>query len=188
MSSHLPSTVPIFLMGHSMGGGIVLTYAAQGPQEQVSQLRGLLTESPLLALAPTTAASKLTVLVGKLAGKVMPHYQLLQKLRPELLCRDPAVGQRFVDDPLCHDIGTLECLAAMLDRGQDLMKGLAPPAALPIWTSHGTGDQITDPKSSEQWTERVSRAKDNQFKSYEGWYHKRACLMLVLALNCVSHG
>jgi acylglycerol lipase len=36
----LPSPVPFFLMGHSMGGGEVLCYAAQGPQEVRKHIRG----------------------------------------------------------------------------------------------------------------------------------------------------
>ncbi|KAI9845212.1 MAG: hypothetical protein M1838_001830 [Thelocarpon superellum] len=173
ISTHLPSPVPIFLMGHSMGGGIVLGFAADGPQEQIQQFRGLLAESPFLALAPASQASRITVVLGRLAGKLLPHHQMVQKLNPAFLSRDPEVNKINDEDPLCHDTGTLEGLAAMLDRGECIVKGsTVPPATLPIWISHGSADKITGYDASRKWTEQTALSKDKEFKSYEGWYHK----------------
>jgi acylglycerol lipase len=41
----IPSPVPLFMMGHSMGGGETLCYAAQGPEEVRKHIRGFLLES-----------------------------------------------------------------------------------------------------------------------------------------------
>ncbi|KAK5013593.1 hypothetical protein LTR60_003787, partial [Cryomyces antarcticus] len=57
---------PLFLMGHSMGGAEVLTYAAQGAPELRARLRGVLAESPFVALHPATRPFRATVLAGRL--------------------------------------------------------------------------------------------------------------------------
>ncbi|KAK5006532.1 hypothetical protein LTR39_005636, partial [Cryomyces antarcticus] len=82
---------PLFLMGHSMGGAEVLTYAAQGAPELRARLRGVLAESPFVALHPATRPFRATVLAGRLVGKLLPHAQLVQRLEPALLSRDVAV-------------------------------------------------------------------------------------------------
>ncbi|KAI9823912.1 MAG: hypothetical protein M1832_002230 [Thelocarpon impressellum] len=177
LTPHLPPTPspgspPVFLMGHSMGGGIALTYLAQGPPALTSRLAGVLTESPFLAFAPDAQASKLKILLGKLAGRILPHHQLVQKLDATKMSRDPEVCQAFVDDPLCHDTGTLEGIAAMLERADDLVGNARPvPAGARIWTGHGTADKVTNCTASRKWTEALPVA-DKEFRAYEGWFHK----------------
>ena len=193
LATYLPRPdVPVFLMGHSMGGGIALNYMAAGPRNLVEQLRGVLLESPFLALAPSSAASKFTIVVGRLASKMMPNHQMLNKLNASLLSRDPEVCQAFVDDPLCHDIGSLECLSAMLDRASHLANGqLRIPENVPVWASHGTEDGITDHPTTRRWADGL-RNPDKEFKSYDGWFHKRTSPTspeppLVTASSSQSH-
>lgn len=70
------SKVPLFLMGHSMGGAEVLQYAARGPSEIRSQIRGYIVESPYLALHPSSQPSWFTVVAGRLAARVVPKRQM----------------------------------------------------------------------------------------------------------------
>lgn len=174
----LPPAHPLFLMGHSMGGGLALTYPSHSPAKAIlPHIRGILVESPLIALSPTNAASKLTVLLGKLASRVLPNHQLVQKLDPNLMSRDPKVCEDFKNDPLCHDTGTLEGLSAMLERGEKLVKrevGLRDDygsGPFGVWVGHGTGDKVTDPEASRKWVEGSEMA-DREFRPYDGWYHK----------------
>jgi acylglycerol lipase len=53
----------------------------------------------------------------------MAKRQLTNKLDPKLISRDPEVCKGFDEDPLCHDTGTLEGLAGMLDRTSSLSSG-----------------------------------------------------------------
>ena len=161
-----------------MGGGIALTYPSFPAAAPILRhIRGILVESPLIALAPTSAASKLTVLLGKLASKMMPNHQLVQKVAPTLMSRDPKVCEEFRDDPLCHNTGTLEGLAAMLDRGERLVSGETMvkrdygTGTFAVWVGHGSGDQVTDPVASRSWVERCE-VVDKEFREYEGWFHK----------------
>ena len=90
--------IPLFLMGHSMGGAEVLYYAATGPVEVRNQIRGYLALAPYITLLPKSQPSQALVVAGRLALRVLPRYQMLQKLKPENLCRDPTVAESWEAD------------------------------------------------------------------------------------------
>jgi acylglycerol lipase len=175
----IPSPIPLFLMGHSMGGGEVLCYAAQGPQEVRKHIRGYLLESPFVDFDPKSKPSPLTVFFGRLAGKLLAKQQLVQKLDAKLISRDPAVCKAFEEDPLCHDTGTLEGLAAMLDRTNSLSSGkvVIPDTAgeggvTRIWIAHGDQDGITSYHASKRLFDNL-QVTDKEFRTYAGSYHRR---------------
>lgn len=162
-----------------MGGGEVLCYAAQGPSEIRQHIRGYLLESPFVDFNPKSKPSFVTVFFGRLAGKLLPHRQLTNKLDAALISRDPAISKQFEDDELCHDTGTLEGLAAMLDRTAQLAGGkiVIPDDAgeggvTRIWLAHGEQDGITDYSATKRLAEAL-QVKDKEFKSYAGYYHRR---------------
>lgn len=107
----IPCPIPLFLMGHSMGGGEVLLYMSTGPAELRKHIRGYLLESPFIDFDPKSKPSSVTVFLGRLAGKVLPHHQLTNPLDVKLITRNPTVQQQFTNDDLCHDTGTLQGLA-----------------------------------------------------------------------------
>jgi acylglycerol lipase len=195
MRTVIPSPIPLFLMGHSMGGGEVLCYAAQGPKEIRQHIRGYLLESPFVDFDPKSKPNFLTVFFGRLAGKLLPHRQLINKLDPTLISRDPAVCQAFNDDGLCHDTGTLEGLAGMLDRTAQLSSGkiIIPDDAgeggvTRIWIAHGDADGITNHDASKRLADAL-QVKDKEFKSYAGYYHrcKNSQNVYDLRLTLVVH-
>ena len=76
LSTAASMSVPVFLMGHSMGGAEVLQWAARGPFDMRSQIRGYLAESPYLALHHSAQPSRLVAKAGRLAAKVVPRRQM----------------------------------------------------------------------------------------------------------------
>ncbi|MCJ1374724.1 hypothetical protein MMC20_005956 [Loxospora ochrophaea] len=173
ISAHLPSAKPVFLMGHSMGGQEVLQFASKGPADIRKQITGYILSAPFIALHPSSVPNRLTVIVGRLAGKVLPKWQLVQKLDPKFLTRDQKVAQGYVDDELVHDTGTLEGLAGMLERAEELDTGkveVQDGDSVRIWCGHGNGDRVTSHEASKRFMDRC-KVKDKEFKTYEGWYH-----------------
>ena len=157
-------------MGHSMGGGEILQYAARGPPEMRKNIVGYLASAPLIALADNSKPLKITVLAGRLAAKLLPHRQMVQKLNVADLCRDKEVVQRWENDPLCHDTGTLEGLAGMLDRGEELDTGKVVPEGCKVWVGHGNEDRVTSFDASKRFVGSLGIA-DKEFRVYDGCYH-----------------
>lgn len=178
IESVLPSPVPLFLMGHSMGGGEVLCYAAQGPTEIRQHIRGYLLESPFVDFAPKSKPSAITVFFAKLVEKLFPLRQRYSKLDANLICRDPAICTQFDKDPLCHDTGTLQALAALIDRTIELSDGkvMIPDDAghggvTRMWMAHGDADGICSYAASKTFFER-QKIRDSTFKTYPGYFHR----------------
>jgi len=171
-------------MGHSMGGAEVLTWINEGAEDLKKQVRGYLLESPFVAFNAKTKPSQLTVIAGRVLGKLLPNHQMLFKLDPTLISRDPETVHQFETDPLCHDTGTLEGLAGNLDRANGLNDGKIPIPShasevynndggrTKIFLSHGTGDGICDYHGTEGVYKRLDAVDDKVLKLYDGWYHR----------------
>ena len=100
---------------------------------------------------------------------------MVQKLESKWLCRDPIVCKEWAEDPLCHDTGTLEGLSGMLDRADELNRGLVTIREGRVWVGHGSADRVCSFDAARGWFERLG-VQDKDFKTYEGWYHKRECM------------
>jgi acylglycerol lipase len=176
---------PLFLMGHSMGGAEALQFMLTEPSRTLAKglpigtIRGLLLESPFIALHPDSQPNGFTVWAGKLAARIAPSRQMLQKLDSTYMSRDPQVRKDWEEDKLCHDMGTLEGLVGMLQRAAELttlgegkkVEGLKLDPGCPVWLGHGSEDRVTSFDASKRLFEKLG-VKDKTFKSYEGAYHK----------------
>lgn len=110
-----------------------------------------------------------------MAAKILPKRQMVQKIDPRFLCRDETLYKEFEADELCHDTGTLEGLAGMLQRAEDLDAGRVTSQNLEncaLWVGHGTEDRVTSFKATARFMDRLE-IKDKTFKAYPGHYHKR---------------
>lgn len=164
-------------MGHSMGGAQVLQYAARGPADIRAQIRGYVLESPYIALHPSSQPSRALAIAGKLAAKILPKRQMVTKLDPMFVCRDEQVCKEYEQDELCHDTGTLQGLAGMLERADHLDTGVVVVKEGRFWFGHGDSDRICDFGASKRLFERLA-VDDKEFKTYKGWYHKRELAQL----------
>ncbi len=171
-----PSDPPLFIGGHSMGGGEVMFLACDPTHKDfVSKVRGFMLEGPYIGIAPELEPSAFTVFAGRLVGKILPHRHLVNQIPPESVTRDPAVAKDLAEDDLCHDTGTLEGLSGMLDRSGALTSGKARPGkhVQGLWLGHGTMDKGTSYEASKKYFEKFcGDVQDKEFKTYEGYYHQ----------------
>lgn len=162
-------------MGHSMGGAEVLYYMLNSPLFP-PWICGVMVYSPLIALHSSSRPWNLTVKMGRLAAKVSPHHQLHKPLDPNLMSRDKRVREEWKQDPLCHDTGTLEGLAGMLDRAEwlDSLRSAAAAARsadAALWVCHGAADEVNSFEASQLFAQAVG-VRNKTFKAYEGGFHK----------------
>lgn len=101
----------------------------------------------------------------------------MQKLEPKWLSRDPEQNKLWEQDELCHDTGTLEGLAGMLDRGIQLESFKVMPrdsagegGKIRLLALHGTGDHVNDFAATKAYVEK-SELSDKELRTYDGWYH-----------------
>ncbi|CRG92320.1 hypothetical protein PISL3812_09377 [Talaromyces islandicus] len=179
-------SIPLFLMGHSMGGMNSLYYALnpESPYHTAAQkkvqLAGVVSIAPLVMVHPTTQPLKIIEYAGRIVAKVVPKWTMVQDIDPVWVSRDEAVVEAIrKDGRLCHRTGTFEALAAMLARGawldglykdQTAVAGVAD-AVPPLLVAHGTADRITWFDATKRMVEAVP-LKDKTFKEYDGAYHK----------------
>ncbi|RMZ79380.1 hypothetical protein DV738_g3417, partial [Chaetothyriales sp. CBS 135597] len=179
-------TLPVFVMGHSMGGGQALHYILTKDPAIVGTrppIVGVILEAPFVALDPASAPNPIVVAVGKLAAKFLPNRQLYQPLSATYMSRSEKVRNDWVEDRLCHDTGTLAGLDGMLQRSADLVslsQGKPVPnltnklpTGTSLWASHGDSDKILSFDATQRLYDVIQvDGGDKQFKVYPGAYHK----------------
>jgi acylglycerol lipase len=141
-----PPAVPLFVMGHSMGGGLLATLASIPKYESlVSRLGGIMLEAPYIDLFPKRRPWTITVRLGRAFSRIFPHFQIRQHVHPQLLVRDQAVQNAIRNDRFMYPIGTLEMLANMLERAADLSSGKLRLSnhVKALYVAHGTADRLT---------------------------------------------
>lgn len=155
--------VPVFLLGHSMGGQIALAYAL----DHGDGLRGLVLSAPALA---SNAIPQAAVPVLKGLSRIAPT------LRPAgidetKISKDPEVVTAYQADPLVHHGNPTLGLSAALFRGFDVLPERARGLTLPLLLQHGTLDELTDPAGS-RLLESTSGSPDQTVHWYEGLWHE----------------
>ncbi|EIN06778.1 lysophospholipase [Punctularia strigosozonata HHB-11173 SS5] len=163
---------PVFLMGHSMGGAIVLGYATRSPpMKTVSSLAGVIASSPLLC--QTKPAPKILRWVGGQASKILPNLTFKAEVNSADLTHDPVVNDSYSTDPLVYEKGTLRQLRDMLNHGEQLLWNDYKdwPKDLPVLLIHGTEDKVTSCKSTEEFFQNLP-AQDKKLSLYPGGYHE----------------
>ncbi|KAK1240649.1 hypothetical protein MKX07_004677 [Trichoderma sp. CBMAI-0711] len=174
-SSSESDATPVFVMGHSMGGGEVLTLAGDTQHRQlVARVRGWILEAPFIGFSKGEEPSVVKVVLGRLVGKLLPRQQLKHVVPPEHLSRDPEVVESIRNDELCHNTGTLEGLASLLDRTAALSSGRVKLGSdvHSLFLTHGTNDMTCSYDAAVKFVKEQDAVEDKEIKSYEGAYHQ----------------
>ncbi|KAK4051672.1 hypothetical protein OIO90_004622 [Microbotryomycetes sp. JL221] len=169
-------TVPLFLMGHSMAGALVIAYATRQPASpHLDKLAGVVSSAPLLRQAAGARTHMLIVKLGSIVGKLSSKLTVATPLNPDHVCRDPEISKAYAQDPLCEQKGTFKHVADMLLGGEALVTKDYKhwPAKLPLLVIHGSADKITDHDSSKEIVDKLQKeGKPVDFKSLDGLYHE----------------
>ena len=133
--------LPVYLLGHSMGGLITALYSARNPEG----LAGLILSSPGLGIAVEIPAWKRVA--GRVLSKVLPTFALPTDLDSALLSHDPASVAAYDQDPLIFKSATARWYTEFIAAQQNLRER-ASSMHLPLLLLVAGGDKIVDPKAS----------------------------------------
>lgn len=156
--------VPIFLLGHSMGGAISILVAAERP----TYFAGMVLISPLV-LANPESASTLKVLAAKLLNFVLPNLTL-GRIDSSVLSRNKSEVDLYDSDPLVCRAGLKVCFGIQLLNAVSRVERAMPRLTLPFLLLQGSADRLCDSKGAYLLMES-SRSQDKTLKMYEGAYH-----------------
>lgn len=154
--------MPLFIYGHSLGGGIVLNYLLK--KDPV--IHGAIITSPWLKLAfePSPSKKKLAALIKK----VIPALTMSSGLITEHLSRDSNVVKAYLDDPLVHDRVSVSLIDGAFSAAEEAM-GEASSLKKPVLLMHGSDDRICSPEGSAVFASKTGMA---QLKIWEGGFHE----------------
>lgn len=161
--------VPQFLFGHSMGGGIVLNYACEGPER--GNLAGIVASAPWILQSVQTKPAPPVLTIGSALSKVLPSLTIPVGVNAKYISRDPEEVQKYIDDPLIHGTGSLRSLSELLQGTKSVLKEKNKNIKGPIYICHGSDDPVTCPNASRQLFEKIS-AKDKTYREWPGLYHE----------------
>lgn len=155
---------PVFLLGHSMGGGIATLFVIARKPE----IAGLVLSGPALRVRSAPTGMRMRGL--RLLGKVAPTYSLAP-LPAAAISRDPTVVEAYENDPLVYRGGMRLGHGAASMRALQRVQLDMEEVEVPLLVMHGSADRLTSPEGSEELIERA-RSTDKTFKVYDGLYHE----------------
>jgi acylglycerol lipase len=154
--------IPVYLYGHSLGGGIVLDYILR----RNPKIKGAIVTGPLLRLGFEPPKSKLilaAIMKNLLPGLIQPT-----GLNTRHLSQDVEVVEKYKNDPLVHGKisvslfhGSMKAAAYSLSHASELK--------IPTLILHGGDDKLTLPVGSREFAAKTKMA---ELKIWDGGYHE----------------
>ena len=152
------------VLGHSMGGGIVLAYGAQYPSEyDLMVLSGP-------AIAAHTGVSTAKAMLGKAIGSILPDLPI-EQIDPDAVSRDPIVVADYKADPLVYRGKIPAGIGKALLVVGETMPRLAGGISAPLLVVHGGQDKLVAAAGSQTLVQCVA-STDVELKIYPELYHE----------------
>ena len=155
--------LPVFLLGHSMGGQIALAYAL----DHQDDLRGLVLSAPALASnAVPAAVVPVLVRLARFAPTFRPA-----GIDASKISKDPDVYAAYRADPLVYDGHPTLGLSSALFRQFGVLPERSRRLRLPLLLQYGDQDAITDAVGFRA-LEQACGSPDFTVQRYPGLWHE----------------
>ena len=152
--------LPIYMLGHSMGGFIAAGFGVKYPAKLAGQiLSGGWTNK-------TDAFKE----IEELSLKENPDQKLPNELG-DLISRSSYVVEDYAADPYVSEYTTLKLMKVMLEDGIPWLVDNLEKYRYPVLILHGGADQIVDPSCSKKLNQLIA-SKDKELKIYPELYHE----------------
>jgi alpha-beta hydrolase superfamily lysophospholipase len=140
--------LPVFILGHSMGGLITILYALQNPQK----LAGAIVSSPALGTHPDFKPPLYLKLMVGILSRIAPRVLVDSNLDAHAISKDPAVVQAYLDDPLVSKKVSTRWYSEIIKSMKAAHNG-APGLQTPMLVMQSGADRLVDPSAPARWVE-----------------------------------
>ncbi|KAJ3884929.1 Alpha/Beta hydrolase protein [Lentinula edodes] len=171
------SGVPVFLLGHSMGGGEVLSFMTQQSYESpchaetVASLTRVIITSPLIK--QTIPVSKTLRWLGEKVATISPYTLIPAAVSLDDLSHSLEFNDAYSKDPLIKSTRTLRGIGEILTEGKKLLSMGCHhwPKKIPFLLIHGDTDKVTSAKATQTFF-KVIDTEDKQIMIYPEGLHE----------------
>jgi alpha-beta hydrolase superfamily lysophospholipase len=155
--------LPIFLLGHSMGGNFVANYLLKRKPD----LQGAVLSAPWFRLA--FQPSSMDVFLAKMMLNIYPSFTQSSKLDAKGLSHLPEVVKAYQEDPLVHDLTSPVLFLGCEQAGEYALEH-ADELPIPTLLMHGDADPIISFAASESFAQKAGKML--QWKPWPGMLHE----------------
>lgn len=165
MLGRIDNEKPVFLMGHDLGGLLVLYYGTFFDNDSV---QGVIALSPYIREKHSISSMK-QAFVG-VVNKLRPDSQLTNGIDPADLCHDEKIVEDYQNDPLNHSNITASWYSAMKKARRSLMEN-AHDFKYPCLIIQAEDDLIVDPYGASDLFSKIG-FEDKDFEMLSDMYHE----------------
>lgn len=161
----------LYLMGHSMGGGILLNYGIHGKYKD--SIRGIVVSGPLVTVHPKTQPNIIIRALQPVINATVPNLKIDSKINYDYITSNEG-WKKYIQ---LHDtklIGTVRLFNDMFVRGEKLLNKEYVSKFdkdIPLLVFHGTNDFINNSESSKKFVNLLPATVDKKFIPVEGARH-----------------
>ena len=159
------ANLPVFLLGHSMGG-LICNRALLAFEDLKAD--GLILSSPLCRLAMKVPRFKRTG--GKLLARWLPETTLKTQVSYKALTRDREVINEYKHDHLRHDKINPKLFFDFAQHCDYLLNN-ASQIQLPVLVLQAGQDRLVKKEATQSYFDNIA-SKDKTLKLYDGYYHE----------------
>jgi len=156
--------VPVFLLGHSMGGVIACRFAINHPGE----IEGLILSSAAFTTEEVISPFKQKLV--RVLSKYMPKYSDSNGLDAQDISSDEDTIDAYENDPLVHDRISARLYTELKSAAKDCLNR-AYDLRIPLLIFHGKGDKIVSFKGSQKFY-NDSPSRDKELKLFDDLRHE----------------
>jgi alpha-beta hydrolase superfamily lysophospholipase len=170
VTDHVRGPGKCVLLGHSLGGLVAARFVAENLLAQPSRFARDFDALVLCSPALDIELSGFNRFLVAVLGRIAPNLRLGNGMKPQWICRDPAVVQAYASDKLVHDRVTPRLVRFMVDNGV-LVRSLAPRWRLPTLLLWAGQDLCVRPEGSAAFATAAPAAAVKP-RCYRKLYHE----------------
>ena len=158
--------LPLFILGHSMGGLISIRYVLERPEG----LAGAIISSPALGTHPAFKPPAFLRILVRVLSFLAPRVRVDSELDTDAISRDPDVVKAYREDPLISEKISARWYSEIL-RSMKKAHQAAGSLRVPMLLMQSGEDRLVDPAAPGRWAEAAPPALVERV-TWDGLYHE----------------